>query len=176
MYSCKKIHFGFFWKCAFCLPGMVVKVSKSLEWFHNYLFASGYFYPSHPSRSSNRKKKAVIIIIFHHSQHEDAQFNCSWWDDCMLDETHCYINSVNMRFPSLSQDIFHGNSSCWIRMSSWWVWSVSWVHMKKQTQNPIKTVMVGQCAQSLLRSWALPALIVWSVFTSRAQVLDVQCL
>lgn len=27
---------------------------------------------------------AVVIIIFHHSQHEDAQFHCSWWGGCIF--------------------------------------------------------------------------------------------
>lgn len=139
------------------------------------MFAARYFYPSLPSRSSNRKTMAVVIIIFHHCQHEDAQFHCSWWGGWIFDDTVCYIGSVNMRFPSLSQEIFHGSTACWIHMNIWWVWRVSCCIWKNKPKTPFITVMAEQCAGSLLRSWASLALTVWSVFTSTAQVLPWMC-
>lgn len=130
------------------------------------MFAAKCFHPSLPSRSSNTETMAVVIIIFHHCRHEDAQFHCSWWGGWIFDDTVCYIGSVNMRFPSLSQEIFHGSTACWIHMNIWWVWRVSCCIWKNKPKTPFLTVMVEQCARSLSRSWASLALIVWSMFTS----------
>lgn len=117
---------------------------------------------------------AVAIIIFNHCQHEDAQFHCSWWG--IFNETVCCISLVNVRFPSLSQEIFHGSTACWIRMNIWWVWNAyEKTNPKPNEKAPLLTVMVGQHARSLLRSGASLALIVQSMFTSRTQVLPWMC-